>query len=251
MLWSEFKLRACAPLLVAVAMMPRSATAQQLPPRAPPVRFHLGWPDAALVGASVAVAAPLPSLRDSVRAPCAPCDPADLWAIDRVAVGPYQVGFGTASDVTVRATLGGAALLLVLSRPGEAVGPRLEDLAVYVEAVSVAQVATTALKLAIGRARPVLYTNAATPTVARDELGSLPSGHASTAFSAAAAYWSIMQRRGEAGRRTPQIVGLFALATATAALRVAAHQHFPTDVIAGAVLGTAVGWAIPQLHPMR
>ena len=39
-----------------------------------------------------------------------------------------------------------------------------------------------------------------------------------------------------------------ALASATAALRVAAGEHFPTDVIVGAAAGSAVGAAVPLLH---
>ncbi|MBI4542902.1 MAG: phosphatase PAP2 family protein, partial [Gemmatimonadetes bacterium] len=35
---------------------------------------------------------------------------------------------------------------------------------------------------------------------------------------------------------------------ATSALRVVAGRHFPTDVVAGAVLGTLVGWTLPQVH---
>ncbi|MCE2497035.1 MAG: hypothetical protein J4F31_10740 [Flavobacteriales bacterium] len=31
-------------------------------------------------------------------------------------------------------------------------------------------------------------------------------------------------------------------------MRVESGQHFPTDVIAGAALGTAIGWALSALH---
>lgn len=39
-----------------------------------------------------------------------------------------------------------------------------------------------------------------------------------------------------------------AVATGTAILRVAADRHWATDVIAGALLGGALGYAIPALH---
>jgi len=38
------------------------------------------------------------------------------------------------------------------------------------------------------------------------------------------------------------------VATGTALLRVAADRHWATDVIAGAVLGGTLGYAIPALH---
>ena len=77
------------------------------------------------------------------------------------------------------------------------------------------------------------------------------SGHTSTTFAAAAAYASILQRRGEAGKHTAEIVALFGAAALTGVLRVSAHKHFPTDVIAGAALGTAIGWAVPRLHRVQ
>jgi len=39
-----------------------------------------------------------------------------------------------------------------------------------------------------------------------------------------------------------------ALAGATSALRVEAGQHFPSDVVAGAGIGMAVGVTVPLLH---
>ena len=68
------------------------------------------------------------------------------------------------------------------------------------------------------------------------------------AFAAAAAYASVLHRRGLAGRDKLQIGAMFAAATATGILRVVAHRHFPTDVVAGAALGFAIGWTVPALH---
>jgi len=31
-------------------------------------------------------------------------------------------------------------------------------------------------------------------------------------------------------------------------LRVAGGKHFPTDVIGGAVLGSAIGWLVARIH---
>ena len=44
---------------------------------------------------------------------------------------------------------------------------------------------------------------------------------------------------------------LYAGAVGVAALRVAAGKHFPTDVVAGAALGSAVGWLVPTIHPAQ
>ncbi len=79
------------------------------------------------------------------------------------------------------------------------------------------------------------------PSVADPELGSLvaipgnpsfPSGHSTTAFAAATAVAILSPRL------RPLALGL---AAAVALSRVYLRVHFPLDVLAGAVLGAAVG----------
>jgi len=78
----------------------------------------------------------------------------------------------------------------------------------------------------------------------------MPSEHSSIAFAAAAAYASVLHRRGIAGNHKLQIGALFTAAAATATLRVVARRHFPTDVVAGAALGFVIGWTVPAIHPV-
>src|SRR5207249_5722685 len=77
-----------------------------------------------------------------------------------------------------------------------------------------------------------------------------PSGHASVAFAAATTYW-VLARRERLPHRTRNTIFLYAGAAGVAALRVAAGKHFPTDVLAGAALGSAVGWLVPTIHPTQ
>lgn len=42
--------------------------------------------------------------------------------------------------------------------------------------------------------------------------------------------------------------GGYAVAAATATFRVAGTMHYPTDILTGALVGTAVGWGVPLLH---
>jgi membrane-associated phospholipid phosphatase len=95
-------------------------------------------------------------------------------------------------------------------------------------AVAAAYALNTAIKPLAGRRRPELPglpPLSATPTKL-----SFPSAHASTSFAGALAY----SRAGQ-----PE-VGLYALAVALSLSRVYLGVHHPSDVLAGAMLGTAV-----------
>lgn len=94
--------------------------------------------------------------------------------------------------------------------------------------VAAAYCTSTSVKLAIGRRRPVvedLPHLMATPTGL-----SFPSSHATSSFAAARAY----------GRLMPP-GPLYAAAVAMALSRLFLGVHYPSDVAAGAALGTAVG----------
>ncbi len=89
----------------------------------------------------------------------------------------------------------------------------------------------TAIKLAVKRARPELPglpPLARTPT----RLG-FPSAHASTSFAAALSY----------SRLGVPAVPLYGLAGALAASRLYLGLHYPSDVLAGALLGSVVASA--------
>ena len=231
-------------------LTPQLAAAQQIP--APVLRYQIGWQDLAVTGGALALTAvPIEFAAHLPHATCAPCDPSHLWGIDRHFVGEPRGGPGKASTATMMlAVFAGGALVLDAHEvgPGNA---RYEDLAVYAQALAVNAALTSWSKVLFHRPRPPRYTANGTNYTGVDEGLSFPSGHTSVAFTAAAAYTSILRRQHAAGSHAGEVALLFGAAAATGVLRVAAHRHFPTDVVAGAALGTAVGWFVPQMHPVR
>ena len=105
-------------------------------------------------------------------------------------------------------------------------------------------------KLLAARERPWSY--ALGPEAKRagvhspDDDESFFSGHASATFAIAAASGTVASMRGY--RWAPLIWSEgFVVATAVSYLRVAADKHWLTDVLAGAVIGSAIGFAVPYL----
>jgi len=76
------------------------------------------------------------------------------------------------------------------------------------------------------------------------------SGHSTLSFTAAGLTCEHHLRLhlfGDA-KDTLACVGALVLAGVTATLRVASDQHYATDVIAGSLVGTAIGLGVPALH---
>jgi undecaprenyl-diphosphatase len=95
-------------------------------------------------------------------------------------------------------------------------------------AVAVAYACSTSIKLVVGRRRPAvedLPHLMATPTGL-----SFPSSHASSSFAAARAYGGMLPS-----------VPLYGAALAMALSRIYLGVHYPSDIAAGAGVGTAIG----------
>lgn len=118
------------------------------------------------------------------------------------------------------------------------------DALVIAEAAALASFTTEIVKISVGRQRPRAHYGLGSQN--SDDNRSFPSGHTSLAFSLAVASGTVASMREY--RLAPVVWGTgMGLAALTGYLSVAADRHYLTDVIAGAALGSAFGFAIPYL----
>ncbi len=100
-------------------------------------------------------------------------------------------------------------------------------------------------KTLVNRERPYLYSSKNSKST-RGSLHSFYSSHTSTAFSTSVfAYYYYVDNYGGS---IPLAVLLFGGSTATGVLRAASAQHFPSDVLVGAIMGSAVSYILCQQH---
>jgi membrane-associated phospholipid phosphatase len=173
-----------------------------------------------------------------------PCDPSEVPRWERFAIENHSDGADTASTVTlaIALTVPPLAELLALGwgRPWG------EDVAVFAETLLVSGGIVTLVKYATQRPIPRAYAGDPEYLQQPGSYRAFYSGHTTLTFSAViAAAFTARQRWGE--RVWPWIVA-GAIGASVAVERVAAGQHFPSDVIVGAAAGTAIGLVVPLLH---
>jgi len=106
-------------------------------------------------------------------------------------------------------------------------------------------------KALIRRYRPYSYNEELT-----DEIRSTPaatlsffSAHTSVSFASAIFLSTTFNKYNPDSNLTPYIWGTsLLLSSAVGYLRYASGNHFPTDIIAGAIIGSIVGYLIPLIH---
>jgi len=206
-------------------------------------------PDLVTIGLSAAAWFGPELFLDQLVTPKCPCNRLDVPAIDRPALGRSSRAARTASNVAVSVVLvvPAALDLLDVRLRGGAWSTVGEDLVVMGEALLVDGALNELVKIAVQRPRPFTYDG--------QELGrsdsylSFYSAHSSTAFAMGMAYATTFSRRHpQSGYRYLVYGAVIAGGGTTGVLRVLAGKHFPSDVLIGALVGSAVGIAVPLLH---
>jgi membrane-associated phospholipid phosphatase len=244
--------------LVALALsQPVRASASPRATDRPPSPFKLDPViDGVLVATGAAVWTALSIVTKETPGPrCDPCAPDDLNGLDRPVIHFSSESADIGSDVmlfAVPALALGGALLNLEGRWGWS--GALEDAVLIAEAVALSAAAQQIVRHAARRPRPFMYRADARPEDRADADSTLSfySGHTAATFAAATAFaYTYTVRRPRSRWRLLVWIGALLAAASVPLLRVAAGEHFWSDVIVGAAVGSGFGVLVPMLHRNR
>jgi membrane-associated phospholipid phosphatase len=243
--------RASCAIVLGALTLSRAAQAQTETAASP---YEVNW--ALDLSVTIAAAAvwllPQSFGREIVKPPC-PCDRTAVRGFDSFALGRRSSAADTASNVAVTTFTVAPILLdaLDVHLSGGSWSSYGIDLVVMLEALTINGALNETMKLTVRRPRPLVYD----PVAGSDDLTqpdsylSFYSGHTSSTAAVTMAYATTFALRHPDSPALLWIYGGAAVGTATMGLlRVLAGKHFPTDVLAGAAVGSAVGLVVPRLH---
>lgn len=177
----------------------------------------------------------------------------DINVIDRSATDNWSEEADRASDVLLFATAISPSLLFVSYINERQWNRFFITLIMYSEAVLINTGVTRTVKVLAGRKRPYLYNDSLSTekrvSRGKSSVKSFYSGHTSLAFCSAvflSKTWGDTHPDSDS-RYFVWGISLTA-ASATGYLRYAAGRHYPTDIVAGAVMGGIIGYMVPVLH---
>ena len=175
-------------------------------------------------------------------------DKDDVNPFDRKFMHQYAKKRDVAADFVLAASLAAPAVL-ALNEKSE----WLTCGVMYAETLLIANGIKEITKLAVSRSRPYMYYDAGTfpseDVEDGDWANSFPSGHSTMAFAGAAfASYTFCKYFPESKLKIPVVAGSYGLACSVAALRILSGNHFMTDILAGAAIGSITGFLVPWLH---
>ncbi len=168
--------------------------------------------------------------------------------IDRSAINYYSPDLSLVSDVLLVSTLSLPLTFLFFDETQT----DLKTIGImYLETIAITNGLTNLTKNLTQRFRPYAY-NSSVPMDKKldsDTKKSFFSGHTSIAF-ASAVFFSTVFSESKSNEKLNNYVwiGSLSLAGSVGLLRYFSGKHFPSDIIAGALVGSLIGYAIPKIH---
>ncbi len=173
-------------------------------------------------------------------------DKSEVNKFDRLIMNRYSKPLDyTATGIELVSLLAPAFLAFTPSSEWLTIGT------MYAQTVLIAYGAKELLKFCVDRTRPYMYFDGAPDKALLngDWCSSFPSGHTTLTYASAAFFsFTFCKYFPRSKWRIPVVASSYTLAFATAALRIASGNHFMTDVLTGAALGTVCGLCVPLFH---
>lgn len=248
-------------LLAGAAFLVLAAAPPPAAGQTPGFPYTLGSADAALGGIGLGlsvVGEALGSGSSPLLAEVALLDRDQVNPFDRVATRYWSTGWADASDWSRNLLLGTAGAVVFLPEATSARwGNGVTLGALFAETYLILRGATYSAKHLTRRNRPYLHNTDLSPedrhalAVAdgQDSRASFYSGHAAGTFAVAALLSTVYTDiHGRSTASDALWAGSLSLAAFTGFARVRAGKHYPSDVLVGAAVGTAVGMLVPRLH---
>ncbi|HUX41593.1 MAG TPA: phosphatase PAP2 family protein [Rectinemataceae bacterium] len=181
-------------------------------------------------------------------APTTP-DPSAIPFFDKAYADKLDATQSTVTDVLLVTTFATPAFVL----PGRSLDDLLVLGTMYLETELLAYTSSEIVKQAVVRWRPYAYGTSDVAALSDpDASSSFPSRHSTMAFAAAVFAGRVFDAYEPGSAWSPLVWGTgLSLATVTAAMRVTSGNHFLSDIVAGAVLGSSLGFLVPELHRKR
>lgn len=177
----------------------------------------------------------------------------DLSPIDRWAAGNYSP-FLSSTSGGIAFALSTVPFLLDgwdIYRDRSGWTGMLTDFILLQEALAISSSLVSYSKTLRVHPTPLVYGSSASDEEKRAgyNVSSFFSGHTTAAFTTAVFTGYTFQLKHPGSPLVPWVWGGSLAAAATVgSLRVAAGKHFPTDVLAGAAVGSLCGYLVPRLH---
>lgn len=173
-------------------------------------------------------------------------NPSQIPMMEQFFMRPYSKGLDITGTVVCGSILLGPAIFaMVPSNEWAAIG------VMYAESLAYAYGFKQWGKLLVSRTRPYMYFDDYPQEYVDDGDWncSFPSGHTTLAFTGAAFTSYVFNQYFPDSKWRYAVYGIsFGVAFTTGALRMASGNHFFTDVLTGAIIGTVCGFVVPYMH---